>query len=408
MDRLYNWFPRDLLLTAIALFAWGIGEGMFIYFQPLYLEKLGANPIGIGAILSMMGIAMTVAQAPAGYLADRVGARPVMWASWVLGTIAAVLMALANSLPMFVAGMLTYGLTSFVVAPMNSYITTVRGRWKVERALTVVNAIYHLGAVAGPLLGGFVGQMLGLKNVYRISAAVFLVSTLIILQARKPHVEESGEVHIQPPSLTTNPRFMGLLALVILTMFALYLPQPLTPNYLQNQLHFSLETIGQLGAAGSLGNAGLMLALGHLSAPVGLIVGQAFVGLFALIMWQSSSLPVFFLGYFLLGGYRLARSMALAYARSLVKIQETGFAYGLVETGNAISTIIAPLVAGFLYEHNPISMYIASLAAVGITLLINIGLLPKLRLRQPAPSKQQMIPANPSAVEHREKSQHGA
>ncbi len=55
---------------------------------------------------------MTVAQAPAGYLADRVGSRPVMWASWVLGTIAAAVMAMAGSLPVFVAGLLTYGLTS--------------------------------------------------------------------------------------------------------------------------------------------------------------------------------------------------------------------------------------------------------------------------------------------------------
>jgi hypothetical protein len=34
---------RDLILVAIAMFAWGLGEGMFLYFQPLYLEELGAN-----------------------------------------------------------------------------------------------------------------------------------------------------------------------------------------------------------------------------------------------------------------------------------------------------------------------------------------------------------------------------
>ena len=56
---------RDLLLMAVSLFTWGIGEGMFIYFQPLYLEKWGANPVEIGAILGAMGVAMAVAQAPA-------------------------------------------------------------------------------------------------------------------------------------------------------------------------------------------------------------------------------------------------------------------------------------------------------------------------------------------------------
>jgi MFS family permease len=368
--------PRDLILISISLFAWGVGEGMFIYFQPLYLQKWGANPLEIGAILSIMGIAMAVAQAPAGYLADRVGSRPVMWASWVLGTIAAVMMALAGSLSMFVAGLFTYGLTSFVVAPMNSYITSVRGKWSVERALTIVSAIYHLGAVIGPIIGGVLAELLGLPMIYRISAGVFFVSTLIVLTTRRAPVEEVSEAHAARPTLTANPRFMGLLVLIFITMFALYLPQPLTPNYLQNEQGFTLAEIGTLGAVGSLGNALFMLALGHLSAPVGLLVGQVLVGFFALLMWQSSSLFLFGLGYFFMGGYRLSRSMALAYARLLVKPSETGFAYGLVETGNAVSVILAPLAAGFLYDLNPQSVYTVSLVIIGLVLLVNFLWLP--------------------------------
>ena len=47
---------RDLILVAIAMFAWGLGEGLFIYFQPLYLQELGANPIMIGTILGGFGL----------------------------------------------------------------------------------------------------------------------------------------------------------------------------------------------------------------------------------------------------------------------------------------------------------------------------------------------------------------
>lgn len=378
--------PRDLILISISLFTWGVGEGMFIYFQPLYLENWGANPVEIGAILSMMGIAMAVAQAPAGWLADRVGSRPVMWSSWVLGTIAAVMMALAGSLTLFVAGLLTYGLTSFVVAPMNSYITSVRGRWSVERALTVVSAIYHLGAVIGPVIGGLLAEALGLGMIYRISAGVFVISTLIVFTTRRPPQEEVSEDHSASPSLAANPRFMGLLALVFITMLALYLPQPLTPNYLQNEQGFPLGTIGTLGAVGSLGNALIMLGLGHLSAPVGLMAGQVLVGLFALLMWQSNSVFLFGLGYFFMGGYRLARSMALASARSLVKPNEVGFAFGLVETGNAVSVIVAPLAAGFLYDQNPQSVYTVSLVLIGLVLCINFFLLPRKSEKKAAPS----------------------
>jgi MFS family permease len=370
---------RDLLLMAIALFTWGIGEGMFLIFQPIYLQQWGADPLEIGAILGAMGIAMTVAQAPAGYLGDRIGSRPVMWASWILGTIAAVMMAMAGSLSMFVVGLLTYGLTSFVVAPMNSYITSVRGNWSVERALTLVSAMFHLGAVAGPIIGGMIADAVGLQNVYRISAGIFLISTLIVLLARRAPVEELTEIQMKRPNLLRNPRFIGLLVLIFLTMLTLYLPQPLTPNYLQNQQGFSLRTIGQLGAAGSLGNAVLLLGLGHLSAPVGFLVGQAFLGLFALFMWQGQGLGVtpFFIGYFFIGGYRLSRSMALAYARSLVKSNEIGFAFGLVETGNAVSAIVAPPLAGYLYTQNPQLVYMVTVAAVVVMIFVNFVLLPR-------------------------------
>lgn len=374
--------PRDLLLMAVSLFAWGMGEGMFLYFQSLYLQKWGANPVQIGAILGMAGVAAAVTMAPAGYLADRIGQRPVMWTAWVLGTAATLMMAAAHSLPVFVAGILVYGLTAFVSAPMNSYMVSVRGTWSVERTLTLIAAIYQFGGVIGPLLGGLIGDRLGMQNIYRFSAAMFVFSTVVVFMTRAPaksiQAGSAGEISTPRLKLSANPRFLGLLGLIFFTMMALYLPQPLTPNYLQDQHGFSLQTIGALGAAGSLGNAVIMLMLGGLRAPLGLLIGQALVALFALLLWRGNSTAVFFIGYFFVGGYRLARSMALAYARTLVHVNETGLAFGLIETGNYVATILAPLAAGLLYSYHPQWVYIASLGAIGLMLAINLAGLPRL------------------------------
>ena len=146
---------RNLLLTAISLSIWGIGEGLFIYFQPIYLQEWINDPIIIGTILGGMGIAMALAQIPAGYLSDRLGSHSIMCLSWILGTIAAWVMALANSLPFFVIGLILYGMTGFVLAPMNSYIASIRGNLSVGRALTLVSGLYSLGAVLGPDIGRF-------------------------------------------------------------------------------------------------------------------------------------------------------------------------------------------------------------------------------------------------------------
>ncbi|HWS23872.1 MAG TPA: MFS transporter, partial [Anaerolineales bacterium] len=82
-----------ILLLSISLATWGIGEGLFLIFQPFYLTELGADPIKIGFILGAAGIAMTITHTPAGYLSDRIGSRPMLIASWVSGLVATAIMA---------------------------------------------------------------------------------------------------------------------------------------------------------------------------------------------------------------------------------------------------------------------------------------------------------------------------
>jgi hypothetical protein len=66
-------------------------------------------------------------------------------------------------------------------------------------------------------------------------------------------------------------------------------------------------------------------------------------------------------GYLFVGGYRLSRAMLLALGRQIIEVGNTGLAFGLLETANAAALMIAPIVAGFLYNQNPIYVYPASL-----------------------------------------------
>ncbi|MCF6278121.1 MAG: MFS transporter, partial [Anaerolineales bacterium] len=112
-----------LLKVAAALFTWGLGEGIFFFFQPLYLAELGADPLAIGAILGGAGMAMTLVHIPAGYLADKIGRRPLLRIAWAGGLSFSIIMASARTLPVFVAGLILYSFTAFVISPLNSYVT---------------------------------------------------------------------------------------------------------------------------------------------------------------------------------------------------------------------------------------------------------------------------------------------
>ena len=161
--------------------------------------------------------------------------------------------------------------------------------------------------------------------------------------------------------LLQNRAFLGMLAVIALVMVAVTLPQPLAANFLQNQRGLSLGRIGQLGSLGALGSVILMLAFGHLKAGVALVIGQLGVFLFALLLWQGDGFLWYGLGYIFFGGFRLCRAMTVALVRPLVREREVGLAFGMVETLNSMAFMVAPVLAGLLYDWRPASIFPASM-----------------------------------------------
>ena len=360
----------DLILLSVSLLTWGIGEGMFIYFQPIYLQQLGANTMTIAGVFGLFGLAMMVAHIPAGHLADRIGRKPLLVTAWAAGILAALVMGLARTLPVFVIGMLLYGFTAFVTSPLNSYITAARGKMSPVRAMTLLSAAYNLGAVIGPISGGWIGERLGPSSVYLISAGIFIVSTVILIFLRS----QPREVHdpgAPPESLWKNTRFISFLGLIFLAMFVMYLPQPLTPRFLQNERGLSLESIGLLGSIGNLGNTLLALVLGQIAARIGFLLAQVSVAAFSLLLWKGTGLGWYALGYFLLGGFRSARSLIYAQVRPLIHPAQMGLAYGVAETASALAVMLAPLLAGVLYTQGPGNVYWVSAGMIGVMVVVS-------------------------------------
>ncbi len=363
---------RDLKVLSAAMLTWGVGEGMFYIFQPLYIQQLGADPILIGAILGVNGLVMGLSQIPSGYLADRIGRRPLMWFSWISGMLATWIMALAPSLGAFVAGLMLYGVTSSVMAPLNTYVQGARGKWSVGRAVSFISATYNIGGVLGPVLGGVIAESYSLRTVYFAAGILFAVSTVIVLFVRKQPVED-GAVLEGDTNLLQNGRFLRMLAVISLVMIAVTLPQPLTANFLQNQRGLHLGSIGQLGAIGALGSVLMMLAFGNLPAGTAMMIGQGGLALFALLIWGGAGFIWYGLGYLFLGGYRLCRAMTVALVQPVVRERQVGLAFGMVESINALAFMVAPVLAGFLYDWRPASIYPVSLGVLVLALLVSRG-----------------------------------
>jgi MFS family permease len=362
---------RSLLFVALALLLWGFGEGMFFNFVPIYLDQqFLLNKYEIGLVLGAFGFSMAITHIPAGRLSDRIGRRPLLIIAWVLGLVSALIMGLALALPLFLIGLFGYGLTAFVSAPLSSYVTAGRGAWPVGTVLSLTTATFGMGTVLGPITGGWIGDHYGMRMSFMVAAAVFVLSNGFIFFIERQPIDYHDPA-APPPNLMRNQHFVILMGVLAFAIFAMYLAQPLTPNFLTSVRGLSLSQTGIIFTAGALGNSLMAILFSRVHPRRGFLVAQALVILFAFFIWRGASLPVFMLGYFLLGGFRAGRPMVMAQARELVHDSQMGVTYGIMETIGAVIFILTPPIAGILFERDPKIVYPLSIGLIAVSILIS-------------------------------------
>lgn len=368
---------RNLPIVAGALLLWGFGEGMFINFVPIYLDQqflLSESQIGL--VLGAFGFSMAITHIPAGRLSDKFGRRPLLMGAWVLGLVSTIVMGLAQVLPLFLIGLFGYGLTAFVSSPLSSYVTAARGKWEIATVLSLTTATFGLGMALGPVTGGWIGDHYGMRMSFLLATAVFAVSNIFMFFIQAQPLDHH-DPEAPPPDLWQNRSFVLLMGVLAFAVFAMYLAQPLTPNFLYGVRGLSLSDTGKIFTAGALGNSLMAILFSRFPPRRGFLLAQALVIFFAVSIWMGTALPVYVLGYFLLGGFRAARPMLMAQARELVHDSQMGITYGVMETISAVIFILTPPLAGVIYERDPMILYPMGIGLIFVSIVVSYFFSPK-------------------------------
>ncbi len=370
---------------ALALFLWGMGEGLFIYIEPLALKGLGADPVQIGRVLAAAGVAAGLAHIPAGFLADHFGRKPVLIAGWVLGIAASLFMYLARDLTLFVPALIGYTFTGFVVAPLNAYVAQARGPQSIQRAVTLVSAGFWAGSIVSPALGGFIARAFALRAVFGVATALFVVSTMAMLLITPQPRSAPALGQTRYGALFQNRAYLGFLALMCLALLAMQLGLPFMPNFVQEVRGFDVGVVGLLGSTSSLGIVVVNVLLGQRVPRRGFMLGQVFMLLSLALLLLTTSAPFLFAAYFFRAGWSLARNMATAQVSRVVQPAELGLALGLTETVGTVALVLGPLAAGQLYARDPALPFQLSALLIALTLPLVWWLAPRRDAHSAAP-----------------------
>ncbi|MAM13254.1 MAG: tetracycline resistance MFS efflux pump, partial [Rhizobiaceae bacterium] len=194
--------PLIIIYTAIVLDA--VGIGLIFPILPSLLQEVthsAAVAPYIGALTALYAAMQFVFAPVLGTLSDRLGRRPVLLISLAGAAINYLLLAVAPSLWLLFLGRAIAGLTSANTAVAAAFITDISAEDTRARRFGLMNAMFGIGFIAGPVLGGFLGDH-WLRLPF-IAAAVlngcnFMLALFVLPETRRPTSETFDPASLNP------------------------------------------------------------------------------------------------------------------------------------------------------------------------------------------------------------------
>jgi MFS transporter, DHA1 family, tetracycline resistance protein len=183
-----------LFVVLAILFVDIAGEGISFPITPGLLKNLSGGSEQDAARLYGIALAvyagLTLFFTPVlGVLSDRFGRKPILLISMLGAAIGNLLTALAPNLEVFFLGRIIAGATSANMVVINAYLIDSVEPEQRAKYFGFMGAIFGMGFVVGPALGGFMGN-LGLCTpffvVAGLSAFAFLAALALVSESLKP------------------------------------------------------------------------------------------------------------------------------------------------------------------------------------------------------------------------------
>jgi MFS family permease len=339
----------------------GCGFGLLAAVWPLYLRDLGASAQEIGIVFGAGNLVAVLCFLPAGYLADRIGRKPVITAAWLCAALGvASFVTLTDWRGAFVGSALFWSGTAGLPLII-AYVTSTTDRRELGRALGVVLGAYFAGNIIGAPIAGPVASSFGFRAALALAASLLACSASLTFGLRTvpPHVERGP---FRPPRafwilLAITP-FAAMLSIVSLAFL---------PVYLREVAAIPLDRVGVYLGLVSLGAAGLAVAAGRLADAIGAVpalLGAAGLVTAASILMALSGRtePLVGLSALLLGGTQAANPVVASAVERIIPPARAAQGYATYQIAFALGFGAGGTVAGFLYEADPLLPFIVTAA----------------------------------------------
>jgi MFS family permease len=362
------YWKRNLWVCVFGSFTTIVAMTLLLPFLPFYVEQLGVTDHA--AIVQWSGVAygatfLTAAMfAPLwGRLGDQYGRKLMLIRASLGMSLAMSLIGLSQNVYQLVGLRLLAGLLGGYASGSTILVATQTPRAQTAWALGVMSSGVMAGNLIGPLIGGILPQMIGIRMTFLAAGAsifvAFLATTFLIKEDPRPPRRNTAARRVGWATVPDKRPVVAMLVTGMLLMLANMSIEPIITVYVATivpdptqvtitaGLVMSATALGSIVSAARLGK--LADRLGHWGVIVGclllsaaLLIPQAFVT----AGWQLVALR--FLMGLSLGGLLPCVATVI---RHNVPERSAGSILGYSTSSQYVGQVVGPLAGGFVGGH---------------------------------------------------------
>jgi MFS family permease len=363
-------WQRNLAVCMFGSFTTIIAMTLLLPFLPLYVEQLGVKDHA--AIVQWSGAAYGATFLSAalvaplwGRLADRYGRKPMLIRASLGMSVAMALIGIAGNVWQLVGLRLLAGLLGGYASGSMVLVATQTPKTRTGWALGTMSSAIMAGNLVGPLVGGVLPPLIGIRATFFAAGAMifiaFLATAFLIREEKRPHAAskkadapDAGWAAVPDKRPLVAMLFTGMLLMLanmsiepIITVYVATLVDDPDRVTMMAGLVMSAAALGSILSASRLGK--LADRVGHWNVIVGclavsalLLVPQAFVT----SGWQLVALR--FLMGLSLGGLLPCIASVI---RHNVPERVAGNMLGYSTSAQYTGQVAGPLLGGFVGGH---------------------------------------------------------
>ncbi|HEY0211286.1 MFS transporter [Acerihabitans sp.] len=363
-----RYWQRNLLVCVFGSFTTIIAMTLLLPFLPLYVEQLGVTDhaaIGLWSGLAYGATFFSAAlTAPLwGRLGDRYGRKLMLIRASLGMAVAMTLLGMAHSVWQLVALRLLAGLLGGYASGSMILVATQTPKARTGWALGVLSSGIMAGNFIGPLVGGILPPLIGIRATFMVAGATIFISFLAttFLLREEPGAAIRRKQEIMPATATGAGLSRPVLAMLItgtLLMVANMSIEPIITLYVaqlveSRQVTFVAGLVMASAALGSIVSASWLGKLADRNGPWTVIIGCLLAAGLLLIPqalvtrgWQLVALR-FFMGV-ALGGLLPCIASVI---RHNVPDKIAGRMLGYSTSAQYVGQVAGPLLGGFIGGH---------------------------------------------------------